>query len=242
MAIDKAGAIYLSGGIAGEFDFGGGAIGPVGFPAGTVLPFLAKLTPDGGHVWSKTLCSTPGSLGAHELHVDAFGDLVILGHFFGDTCSIGEATLKGGESPGNPRYFMAKYSPLGDAFWARDIGGAYPAGAATDSLGRILLVGSFLDPPELGGEPLSYQGSLDGFLAAFDADGGSLWAQRFGDAKEQRARYAVVDSANHALVSGTFGGTIGLDGVLGGASYTQNGSHEYDQDTFLGKFDLELGD
>jgi hypothetical protein len=94
MAIDAAGNVYLTGYMTGTVDFGGGALGPVIEETTSYTCFdifVAKLGPDGEHIFSARYGDTSVDIGA-AIAVDASKDVFITGRYDKDL-SFGDGPL-----------------------------------------------------------------------------------------------------------------------------------------------------
>jgi len=170
VAVDSAGNIVVTGAFAGTVDFGGGPL----TSAGSYDLFLAKYSPTGAHLWSKSLGSTDldtayavavdRSVGSNGLPVD---NIVIAGAFQG-TSSFGGAPLT---SAGLRDILVAKYSSAGTHLWSKSFGStaddiAY--GVAVDASGNAFVTGYFQGTVDfssgLGGGTLTSAGVVDVFL------------------------------------------------------------------------------
>ena len=171
LAVDKASNVIVGGLAYGALDFGGGPLG--GF-------YLAKLSPQGTHVWSKGFRASSPS-GAPRLAVDPDGNVVIAGSFSG-TADFGGGGLT---SAGGVNAFVAKYGATGDYRWSRRYGtsgGAVSAtSVATDPCGALFVTGSFFGTVDFAPGLLSAADSSRsyGFLAKLDPTGSGVWAKKF---------------------------------------------------------------
>jgi len=102
IGVDSSGNVYVAGNFKGSINFGGGALSA----AGTLFidVFLAKLSSDGSHVWSKSFGDT-NVQNVQGLAVDTAGDVVIAG-FFQNDINFGGNTLT---SNGLNEMFVAKF-------------------------------------------------------------------------------------------------------------------------------------
>ena len=129
---------------------------------------------------------------------------------------------------------VVKYGPTGTCAWSKLFGDAGAAashvtGLASDLAGDVYVAGDIAGSIDFGGGKLTSGGGTDGYLAKLDANGGYLWAQRFGDAAEQLATRVTVDQGGNAVVIGTYQGTLDLGG---GKSVTSAGA----EDVFVAKW------
>ena len=172
-AVDDAGNILIVGGNqTPDIDFGGGPLDDTGY--------VVKLDGEGNHVWSRGFGGVPAVPSA--VAVDSTGNVVVAGYFIGTMNLGGPLVSKGHDA------FVIKLDAGGTVLWAThfgDEGFQGIEGAAFDSAGNMIVAGYGLGTIDFGGGPLEPTGDVnqsDGFVAKFDADGGYLWAVRFGGA------------------------------------------------------------
>jgi hypothetical protein len=107
-------------------------------------------------------------------------------------------------------------------------------GMAMTSGGELVVVGRFQGTVDFGGGALTSAGGDDVFVVRFWSNGSFAWAERFGDAGDQRANAVAVDMAGNVFVAGGFGGTLdfgkskitsagGTDGFV--AAFDKSGNH-----------------
>src|SRR5207244_753999 len=135
--VDPNGNIDVTGAFSGPADFGGGALTSAG-----VDIFLAKLSPTGGHVWSRRFGSALATHAGNGVACDGSGNVLVTGSF---ESSI---DLGGGwaTSFAHKDIFVAKYSPAGAYLWSRLAGGIYDdagRGTAADASGQVAVTGAF---------------------------------------------------------------------------------------------------
>jgi len=162
IAVDAGGNLFITGYYTGVIDFGGGP-----FTAVSQDGYLAKLDPNGNHLWSKHFAS-PQAAAAGGVALDTLGQPTVVGNF---TSSVdlggGSLTATGGQQGNNA--FVAKFDAAGNYLWARSFGdgtGDTPDSVAIDSTGAAVLTGTFDGGLNFGGNPMtSAAGSTDLFLA-----------------------------------------------------------------------------
>src|SRR5438094_317109 len=76
VAVDPSGNIDVTGAFSGPADFGGGALTSAG-----VDIFLAKLSPTGGHVWSRRFGSALATHAGNGVACDGSGNVLVTGSF-----------------------------------------------------------------------------------------------------------------------------------------------------------------
>src|SRR5207244_11623198 len=74
--VDPSGNIDVTGAFSGPADFGGGALTSAG-----VDIFLAKLSPTGGHVWSRRFGSALATHTGNGVACDGSGNVLVTGSF-----------------------------------------------------------------------------------------------------------------------------------------------------------------
>lgn len=124
----------------------------------------------------------------------------------------------------------------GELLWSKRFGDnneQFLYGVATDSVGNVIVAGSFGGTVDFGGGPLISAGTNDVFLVKMNANGNHLWSRSFGDASQQNARGVAFDSMGSVLVTGVFAGTMSF----GGGPLISAGGN----DIFVAKLDANGG-
>jgi hypothetical protein len=144
-AADGAGNVWLAGAVGGSVDFGGG---PLPFAGGNDL-FVAKLSPNGGHLWSQSYGDS-GSQVANGVATDAAGNVLLAVELFQGTLDLG-----GGAhiAAGSHDVVLAKLGNAGAyAFSVRagDSMSQVPWAVAADPTGHLLATGRFFGTLDFG--------------------------------------------------------------------------------------------
>lgn len=222
VAVDAAGNVIITGYFESYVDFGGGPLECAGAPD----IFVAKLGPDGAHLWSKRFGDN-GSQLSRSVAVDALGNVFITGFFWGSFDFGGGAlTCAGGED-----IFIAKFGSDGAHRWSKRFGDMdyQEANAvAVDATGNVIVTGWFFGAVDFGGGALTSADSMDIFIAEFGSDGAHLWSKRFGDGDDQEAKAVAADALGDVIVTGSLEGTVDF----GGGALRSAGA----KDIFVAKF------
>jgi hypothetical protein len=124
--------------------------------------------------------------------------------------------------------------------WAKRMGGSdsdQGNAIATDANGNVYVTGDFEGTadfdPSAGTANLTSTGTLDIFLAKYDASGNLLWANRMGGQLTDRGNSLAVDGSGNVVVTGGFRGIVDFDPSVGTANLTSVGN----QDIFVAKYD-----
>ncbi|RAU81440.1 Ig-like domain-containing protein, partial [Pontibacter arcticus] len=80
-------------------------------------------------------------------------------------------------------------------------------GIALDNSNNVYITGAFNRTATFGNTTLTSHGSLDIFLAKYDASGSLLWAQRAGGTAEDKGYGIAVDNSDNVYITGSFSGT-----------------------------------
>jgi hypothetical protein len=127
---------------------------------------VAKLAPDGSHLWSKRFGSTGGDVG-NFVTVDSGGNVLVTGYFQGAVDFGGGALTSAGKND----IFLTKLSSVdGSHLWSRSFGSTeddFGYGLAVDGVDNVLLAGSFKITVDFGGGPFTSQGDADIIVAKF---------------------------------------------------------------------------
>ena len=223
-ALDNSGNIVIVGSFRGTLDFGGGVL----TTAGGRDIYVAKLDPDGVHLWSKRFGDSSDFQEARGVAIDEAGNVIVSGEFQG-TVDFGGAPLT---SAGNRDIFLAKFDAAGTHLWSERFGDSsteYGWSVAVGTTGDITVAGFFEGTVDFGGGLLTSAGLMDICVANFDAAGNHQWSRRFGDSAGQWARSVTVDNSGNIVLSGEIEGTVDFGGVLLASAGLR--------DIFIAKFD-----
>jgi hypothetical protein len=238
LATDPSGNVLLAGTFNGLITIDKMTKGP----AAKNDVYLAKLTKDGKHVWSKQLMSL-GSPAVTGIATDANGGIVIVGRF-DDELTIGNNTKLVAPNKSNTM-FVARLDAQGNAVWSKAIGDVaeqHVTDVTVDKAGNIVLTGYFkgvMDFGKVGGNGapvvITATDAYDVFLAKIDPQGNPVFASRFGGFLDQLAYGVATDGANNIAVVGSFYGNIDFgggtfntpDGNAFAASFTPQGAHRW---------------
>ncbi len=188
VAVDGAGNAYITGYTEGNLG------GP---NAGGFDILLAKYDASGTLLWMRQTGSS-GNDYASSVAVDGAGNAYITGWTDGNL---------GGPNVGGYDIFLAKYDASGTLLWMRQTGSAtvdYATGVAVDGAGNAYITG--WTDGDLGGPNA---GSVNIFLAKYDASGTLLWVRQTGTAGYDIATGVAVDGAGNAYITGHTDGNLG---------------------------------
>jgi hypothetical protein len=222
-AVDGSGNVIVAGYFDGVLDFGGGSLSSLG---GHDI-FVAKLDPNGNHIWSKRFGDGTRQV-PYRVAVDHLDNVIVTGDIAG-TVDFGGGALTGA---GGKDVFVLKLAPNGNHIWSQIFGDwrdQWGYAIAVDGSNNIILLGNTKGTLDFGGDPLSTAGSEDVFVVKFGPNGAHAWSQCFGDAASQYDGAVVVDGSGNVVIAGKFYG--GID--FGGDSFTSAGG----VDLYVAKFD-----
>lgn len=213
---DAAGNVLLSGNTTGVVDLGGGPLGRWGVDS----TFLAKLDPDGNHIYSKSL-GAEGTWLSFNLAVDPAGDTVLAGLFDG-TVDLGGGPLTSTETA---RFFAARLDPLGRHLQSKLFTGDAPLApsVAVSGDGHVLLTGPFDHAIDFGGGELATREAIaphaDVFFAELDDDLEFVSAAAFPDVGKytdnQFGTQIAPTPSRNVILGGYFSGSVDFgDGPL----------------------------
>jgi hypothetical protein len=209
---------------------------------GSYDAFVAKLSPNGAHLWSTYLGGT-NSEGAFGIAVDRTNFVYVTGY----TRSSG--WVKGGFDP----TFNGAQVSLGDGFvvkltssglhtWSTYLGGIGDEGAfgiAVDTATNVVVVGSTTSAGWIGGGyNTHYSGggtNANGFVLKLNALGKYLWGTYLGGAHGESALAVAADAQHSIWVTGW---TQSPGWTSGGANTNYNGgdlSDSRNEDAFVVK-------
>jgi hypothetical protein len=223
VAIDSAGAVYVTGELTGGADFGGGFLPG----AGNRDVFVVKLDASGSHQWSHLYGDGDHQSGM-SITVDGTGNAYVAGYFNG-AIGFGGPTLSNPPNPGGTDGFLVKLDTGGGHVWTKHFGASGNQAAiavSSDASGNVAVTGAQEGSVDYGGGPLSASAS-DVFVVRYQPNGTHAWSTIFGDAAEQVGRGIAMDGSSSVIVVGDFFGMIDF----GGSTLASAG----DRDVFLAK-------
>jgi hypothetical protein len=165
--------------------------------------------------------------------IDAFGNTYLTGSFESPTLVFGSTTLTNVSGSGD--IFLVKYDAAGNVVWAKRAGGTASDEALSvtvDASGNIYITGVFSSPSLIFGSTTltNISGSVDLFLAKYDAAGNVVWAKSAGGTGDDQAISVAADASGNTYVAGLFASP---SLVFGTTTLTNAGSG----DLFLVKYD-----
>ncbi|WP_428268127.1 hypothetical protein [Haliangium sp.] len=149
VAVDPAGNIAITGSFDNQIDFGGGTLRS----KGESDVYVAKLGPDGAHLWSKRYGGAREDIG-YGVATDRYGNVAITGWFWNELDFGGGPLRAAGQ---NKDVFLLKLSATGEHLWSRRFGDRdhdQGRGVAMSPAGDVALAGIFRYQLDLGGEAL----------------------------------------------------------------------------------------
>lgn len=125
----------------------------------------------------------------------------------------GAINLGGGglQSNGSTDIFLGRFNHAGAHVWSKSFGGQdveIPEDVVADAARNIAVVGALHSPTNFDGGLVGGNGGFDAFIAKFDAAGDHVWSRAVGDAKNQFALAAAIDSIGLIHVVGQFLGVM----------------------------------
>lgn len=246
IAVDDSGNIYVAGNFKCTVDFDPGpGIDEHGWfctwPTGASWSgnSLVKYDPDGNYIWGAAWYDEPlgtwNSKTAYGVAVSDFGDVYVLGYYWGgadfDPNADPDDELYLVESNGETDVYLTKFDSNGNWQWAGAWGGIdYDEGNGllVNSAGDVSVSGRFrgtvdFDPGPGVVERTSQPTDSSAFLSRFNSNGDFLWVKTW-DAS--RGHMMASDAAENIYVSGSFQGKVDFDPGPGVEMRTSNGQYD----------------
>lgn len=189
--------------------------------------------------------------------VDPQGNVIVAGGFIGKVEIPDMPMAQSGLSNGSYDGYIAKLDPSGKPVWLRTFGAAgedYVTDVAVDGDGNIVVVGySTSATVDFGdGKPLTTIANKDIFVAKYDKDGNTKWAQRVGEAgatdimgnhnwREPSATVEVSRADGSIFIGGIYRGALSFPPVGVPASAAEDGFIVKLDADGVGKWHLEFG-
>jgi len=210
VAVDSAGNMVVAGRFtSATVDFGGGPLTNLG----SASLFLAKYSPAGAHLWSKSFGGAASSVTVQRVAVDGSGNVAVTGSYTG-TVNFGGGPLA---SAGGSDIFLAEYSAAGTHLWSKRLGSSQTdvgTSVAMDGSGNVVLTGWFTGTVDFGGGPLTIDSSIGSalFLAKYSATGTHVWSKIFYSTSGNVGNGVAVDGSGNVLLTGFYQGTVDFGG------------------------------
>jgi len=198
VAVDIMGNVYATGIFRGTVDFDPGPSEWNLTSHGDVDAFLSKFDSTGHLLWAQSWGGGRHD-DARKVKVDDNGNSYVVGY-------IDEANRVNA-------FYLRKFAPNGDNLWEYKwvtcyyYCGGEAIGVYADENG-VYITGGFLGSVDFDPGPPNYplsSNAVDIFLIKFDTEGNFLWANNWGDEKDDRGLGVVADSQGNIYVTGYHG-------------------------------------
>lgn len=241
VVLDGQSNLILAGDFGGVIDFGAG-IGVTETSFSQLAGFIAKLDPQGAHVFSDAfhVPNTPGNyLTQTHAAVDKQGNVTVVGRFVGSLTVGNEAPLA--SSGTGSDVFVLRYDTAGKLVFVKKYGSSgddFGPQIATAPDGTTYIAGrsgsATLDLSGLGGPSVVGMGGGDIYVVKLNADGTFAKARAFGDNADQSATTVTVDPLGHVLLGGYYKGVVNFGNTPLGIAMNNT--------LFLAKLDSDLNE
>jgi hypothetical protein len=219
LAVDSAGAVYLTGAFPGTTDFDLGA-GVSNLTTGSAAAgFVAKYNPDRSLAWADRFGGQTAGVFGVAITLDTAGNVYASGTTgHGDydmDPGAGTATLTNPNIGGNACSYIAKLNPSGGYVWAKQFtntntgaDGVWTAKLAVDSAQNVYVTGIFVGQIDFDTSATTTYTSGDtsggdGYAAKLDANGNLAYLVTIGAPSTREDGYGIaVDAAGNAYVTG----------------------------------------
>ncbi len=237
LELDAAGDVMALGSFSMNINFGIATFNSVG---SSVDIFLVKISPSGNPMWVKQF----GGLGidrAYGMALDSYSN-IYFGGSFSNTLDFDPNPGVYNVTPiGSSDAFLCKMDHNGNLDWVKNFGAvgtwAEVNSVANTTVGTPYICGVFIDSidfdPGIGTQMHHSAGSLEAFVAKYDANGDLVWANGFGGDSVDIAVKIALDNHGHLYTIGTFSRLADLDPGAGVMNFTSRGLY----DIFLQKMD-----
>lgn len=197
VATDEEGHLYVAGSFDEETDFGGGALPPSA--PGVETAVVARFTPSGAHVWSRTLEGVEALSRFSDLAVHG-NRVVVVGRFTGRFDFDGR-TFTARELGGTG--LVLALTRGGEERWGHALG-TWVHHVRADHEDDMTVLGVALPGDDVGSGPLPETSSLHTFVSKLErVDGGREWVRTFSTESTTFAGLSVSRDGEVA-VAGSF--------------------------------------
>ena len=177
--------------------------------------FLAKYDNAGELLWVRYAGGESRDL-ATAVGVDTEGNVYITGYITGEVVFGSSQTndLNFISSNGLADIFIAKYNPEGILQWVRKEGGRHDDqafGLAIDRYNNIYISGYFTGSTNSTCNGVVSNGSVDLFLAKYDAAGNCIWVEGAGSVGLDKSLGVAVDTFGNVIMTGFYYGVANFN-------------------------------
>lgn len=175
ITFDASNNVYITGTFSNTVDFDPG-VGTTNLTsAGGGDIFILKLDASGNFIWVRGIGGTDsGNDFGRDIHVDASGNIYVIGYFYGTVDFDPGSGVKNLTSAGGADIYFLKLDANGNYIWAEKIGGTgndYVESFDFDASDKMYVTGRFENTvdfdPGVGVTNLTSAGSLDIFVLKF---------------------------------------------------------------------------
>lgn len=232
IAVDAAGAVYITGKFWGTTDFDPG-LGTNNLTSnGADDTYILKLTTAGDFAWVKQIGGPDYEYG-YTIWVDGTGNIYSAGSFQNTVDFDPGAGTTNLTSAGFDDSYLFKLNAAGDFLWAKQITGSgvnVILSMFIDAAGSIYTTGIFANTadfdPGVGTFNLTAAGAIDIFIQKLDATGNLVWALAFGGTGQDFSQAISIGTVGEVYSTGIFSDTVDFDPGVGIASQISVGSFD----------------
>ncbi|MFN8295275.1 MAG: T9SS type A sorting domain-containing protein [Chitinophagales bacterium] len=234
MTLDDNGNLYLTGYFEGTVDFNPNVFITNNLTsAGALDAFVLKMDTAGIYIWAKNMGGTSNDRGS-DIVVDASGNVITTGRFFGTADFDPSASTSNLTSVGIADMFIQKLNSAGNFVWAKSFGSTaneYGEQIIVDSVNNVICAGRYGGvtdfDPGAGTFNLTPPNSLgEIFLLQLTTAGNFSWAKSMGGAGADEISGLNIDRFGTIYMTGNFSGTADFDPSLATYNLTSNGGRD----------------
>lgn len=202
VALDSAGAVHVTGSVAGKVSFGATTITSMGIYYPDI--FVAKMNPNGKWLWATRAGGTAPDYG-QSIAIDGVGNSHVAGTFQ-SFATFGSTSIT---ARGQVDLFVSRLDTDGKFLWTVAAGGPkndLVESIAVDSASSSTLTGSFQAEAIFGTKKMTSKGKADVFVARIDHSGSFQWVTSAGSDGDDQGWGVALDIAGRSHVTGHFEG------------------------------------
>ena len=216
IAVDGAGAVWITGVLGGGGDLDPGAAAFTVTGNGLQDIFISKLDANGSFVWGGSIGGSGNDLG-RGIAVTSSGHAVVCGEFRNTADFDPGAGAQSRTSAGDADMFLMRLDAGGALQWAHRFGGTgfeVARSVAVDGSGAIVFTGEVNSTTDMdigsGTADLVGTFSEPSFVAKLDGDAAHQWSFLLAGFIN-KGNAVAVDAQRDVYLTGTFGGTMDID-------------------------------